>query len=105
VPRSKTKTPPDSPWKTCLLAVEITSPRTSSEPVDRNRKRREHAEVGVPQYWIVDLEPDPRVLMLELPDEEARSYRVIGDVKAGDLVRTDKPFPIAFDPRTLLEVG
>jgi Uma2 family endonuclease len=40
--------------KTLLLAVEVLSPTTAR--ADRFTKRRLYQEVGVPSYWIVDME-------------------------------------------------
>jgi len=40
--------------KTLLLAVEVLSPNT--QRYDRFTKRRLYQEVGVPVYWIVDLD-------------------------------------------------
>jgi Uma2 family endonuclease len=50
----------DSLWrewtdvKTLLLAVEVLSPGTA--PDDRSTKRSLYQRVGVPEYWIVDLD-------------------------------------------------
>ena len=48
-----------------LLAVEVLSP--SSARHDRVRKRRFFARVGVPEYWVVDL--DARVVERTRPDD------------------------------------
>jgi Uma2 family endonuclease len=49
-----------------LLAVEILSPSTAR--YDRVKKRRFFARVGVPEYWVVDL--DARVVERTRPDDE-----------------------------------
>jgi Uma2 family endonuclease len=48
------------------LAVEVVSP--GSRKVDRLLKAYEYAEAGIPQYWIVDLEP-PSVTVCTLGAE------------------------------------
>jgi Uma2 family endonuclease len=45
-------------WRSLLLAVEVLSPSTAR--TDRQRKRRIYQDVGIPEYWIVDL--DSRVV-------------------------------------------
>jgi Uma2 family endonuclease len=47
-----------------LLAVEIISP--SSIRVDRVTKRDHYLDVGVPEYWIVDL--DARIIERWMPE-------------------------------------
>lgn len=49
-----------------LLAVEILSPSTAYR--DRGIKRRYYQRVGVPQYWIVDL--DARLVERWRPEDE-----------------------------------
>jgi Uma2 family endonuclease len=56
-------------WSTddrLLLAVEILSPGSARH--DRVKKRRFFARVGVPEYWVVDL--DARVVERTRPDDE-----------------------------------
>jgi Uma2 family endonuclease len=57
-----------------LLVAEVISPRSGSEQVDRVRKVREYAKAGIPSYWLIELEPDPKVTVLALgerPDSSA----------------------------------
>lgn len=49
-----------------LLAIEVLSPSTARE--DRGRKRRLFARVGVPEYWIADV--DQRVIERWRPADE-----------------------------------
>lgn len=51
-----------------MLVVEIISP--GSEAVDMLTKRREYANVGVPQYWTVDRDAANTVTMLRLSGTE-----------------------------------
>lgn len=49
-----------------LLVVEIASPGTAR--TDRITKLAEYADAGVPSYWRVDLDPEPRLTVHELED-------------------------------------
>src|SRR5262249_16308717 len=44
-----------------LLAVEVVSRGSGSEREDRGRKVTEYALAGIPQYWIVDFDPEPQI--------------------------------------------
>jgi Uma2 family endonuclease len=60
---------PDDTWatvKALLLAVEVLSP--SSAHFDRVRKRRFLQRVGVPEYWVVDI--DARLIERWRPGDE-----------------------------------
>jgi Uma2 family endonuclease len=81
-----------------LLVVEVISPRSSSEQVDRVRKVGEYARAGIPAYWIVDLEPEPKVAVLALHDGE---YVLDAEVRAGHMLTASQPFPVSFDPGSL----
>jgi Uma2 family endonuclease len=52
--REQVRTDDWSRVRTLLLAIEVLSP--STQRYDRFTKRRLYQEVGVPIYWIVDLE-------------------------------------------------
>jgi Uma2 family endonuclease len=52
--RSQVRTGQWESVKTLLLAIEVLSPGT--QRYDRFTKRRLYQEVGVPVYWIVDIE-------------------------------------------------
>jgi Uma2 family endonuclease len=43
---------PDILYEPCLLVIEIVSP--TCRTVDTIEKRKEYAEFGIPEYWIVD---------------------------------------------------
>jgi Uma2 family endonuclease len=52
------KRPPlQSPVTRLLLSVKVLSPGTVRD--DRVTKRRAYQEGGVPEYWIVDPDPEP----------------------------------------------
>ncbi|MFG1999044.1 Uma2 family endonuclease [Spirillospora sp. NPDC048911] len=84
-----------------LLAAEIVSPRTGSEVHDRVTKVTEYAAIGIPHYWLVDLEPRPKLTVLQLAGS---GYRLVRKVKAGEAFTTDEPFPVGFDPARLSEM-
>ncbi|GAA2093937.1 Uma2 family endonuclease [Actinomadura alba] len=84
-----------------LLVVEIVSPRSGSEQHDRVDKVFEYARAGIPQYWLIDLEPEPIILVRELGTDGR--YHVVASVRAGSELKTDKPFPFTFDPARLVE--
>ena len=64
--------PPD--W-----VLEVASPSTQAK--DRDRKRRDYAEMGVPEYWMFDAKGDvfpagtPRLQGLKLKDGEYHSMK------------------------------
>jgi Uma2 family endonuclease len=93
------------PGQEVLLAVEVVSPGSSSERNDRVRKVDEYATVGIPQYWIVDHQPHPRVRVLRLGTQ---GYIAEPTVSTGSVlmaeIEADKPFKVSFDPAALLEL-
>lgn len=84
-----------------LLVVEVISPRSGSEQADRVRKVGEYARAGIPVYWIVDLEPEPRVTILALRDG---GYVLEAEIRAGRVLTVSQPFAISFDPGSLTEL-
>lgn len=84
-----------------LLVVEVISPRSGSEQVDRVRKVGDYATAGIPVYWIVDLEPEVKVTVLALRDGD---YVLDAETRAGRALATSQPFPISFDPGSLIEL-
>jgi Uma2 family endonuclease len=79
-----------------LLAVEILSP--SSVGVDRLLKRHVYAAIGVPSYWIVDLD-EPAVTVLTLVNG---SYVEQTTVAGDDPLTVTDPFPVTFRPSQLV---
>jgi len=84
-----------------LLVAEVISPRSGSEQVDRVRKVGEYARAGIPVYWIVDLEPEPKVTILRLHD---RDYVLDAEIRAGHALTASEPFAISFDPGSLTQL-
>lgn len=86
-----------------LLAVEVISPGSGSERTDRVRKVTEYAEVGIPQYWLVEHTPHLSAQVLQL---DGTAYVADPVVHEGSLVQAtvnaDKPFSVKFDPADLL---
>ena len=84
-----------------LLVAEVISPRSGSEQVDRVRKVHEYAKAGIPAYWIIDLEPEPKVATLTL---DGSDYSLEAEIRAGQTLTVSQPFPISFDPAALTEL-
>jgi Uma2 family endonuclease len=81
-----------------LLVAEVVSPRSGSERTDRVAKVREYAQAGIPCYWIVELDPAPKVTVLALHGD---TYAVSTEVRAGHVLSLDEPYTISFDPELL----
>jgi Putative restriction endonuclease len=79
--------------------AEIISPGSSSERTDRVRKVHEYASLGIPQSWLVEHSPDPKVQVLALDEN---GYRPAASAAAGTEVEADKTFSVLFDPASLL---
>lgn len=84
-----------------LLVVEVVSPRSGSERTDRVQKVAEYAKAGIPIYWIVELEPDPKVTILALNDG---AYALETEVWAGNVLTVSEPFAVSFDPASITEL-
>jgi Uma2 family endonuclease len=84
-----------------LLVAEVFSPRSGSERTDRVQKVREYAQAGIPTYWIVELDPEPKVTVLVLSGD---TYVVSAEARAGQVLSLDEPFAISFDPALMNEL-
>jgi len=84
-----------------LLVAEVVSPRSGSERTDRVQKVGEYAKAGIPLYWIIELDPDPKVTVLSLGDD---AYELVAEVRAGHVLNVREPFPVSFDPVALTEL-
>jgi Uma2 family endonuclease len=78
-----------------LLTVEIVSPGTGR--VDRVVKPMEYADVGIPHYWLVELDEPVTLTAFTLVDGE---YEHVGG--GTGKVEIPSPFPVVFDLDALL---
>jgi Uma2 family endonuclease len=62
------------------VVVEVVSDDAASRTCDYEDKRRDYAEAGIPEYWIVD-PTESRILVLSLA---GNAYHVIHDSRPGD---------------------
>ena len=69
-------------WETPDLVMEVVSPENRQH--DLETKRREYAQAGIPEYWIVDPE-EKRILALTLQGD---GYAVQGAYGPGDVARS-----------------
>ncbi|CAM4515679.1 Uma2 family endonuclease [Nocardia ninae] len=93
------------PGSEVRLAVEVIAPGSGTERTDRVRKVREYAAVGIPQYWIVEHQPEVLVHRMVLGDGGYGADPVVGSGSIFDaVVDADKPFRVTFDPAALLAV-
>jgi Uma2 family endonuclease len=68
--------PPDNKYlQGANLVVEVVSPDDESHDRDYREKRADYADVGIPEYWIVDPQTQ-RITVLVL---EGRQYRIHGE--------------------------
>lgn len=80
-----------------LLAVEISGSRQSRNR-DLGEKLDAYAEVGIENYWVVELQPCPRLTAFWLG--EGGVYKQIAI--SHDRIHLSRPFPIDIDPSALL---
>lgn len=78
-----------------LVVVEILSEGTRK--VDRILKFAEYAEAGIPQYWIIDLDPPASLLAFTLVDG---AYERSGEFSGPVEIAVDG-HPVAVDPAAL----
>jgi Uncharacterized protein conserved in cyanobacteria len=83
-----------------FVVAEVVSPRSGSEPHDRVFKRDEYAKVGIPQYWIVDFKPVPRIEVLEL--NAGGVYKTTQVVTGDEILVVVEPFDMTVVPNALL---
>jgi Uma2 family endonuclease len=79
----------------------VVSPRSGSERTDRVQKVGEYAKAGIPLYWIIELDPDPKVTVLSLGEG---AYELAAEARAGHVLSVQEPFPVSFDPVALTEL-
>ncbi|MFB8314697.1 Uma2 family endonuclease [Streptomyces sp. NPDC055961] len=80
-----------------LMVVEIASP--STRIVDKKLKPSLYAAAGIPQYWRLELEPAPRLLIGRL---RPGGYVDDAPLLSGAVTHLDEPFPLTIDPGTLV---
>ncbi|GAA1876429.1 Uma2 family endonuclease [Pseudonocardia ailaonensis] len=82
------------------LAVEIISP--GSRNIDLHLKPFEYGEAGIPQYWVVDLDPPaPSITVFTLDGEGYREQpAVAGELRA--TLELDGPVDLVIDVAALV---
>jgi Uma2 family endonuclease len=81
-----------------VLVVEVASPSTAI--YDRNRKKDVYAKFGIESYWIVTPDQEKPVLAaFELRNDR---YRLVAEVRADDVFRSELPFPCEIVPSALV---
>lgn len=91
----------DAYWLGASLVVEVVSGSAEDRNRDLVTKRREYAEAGIPEYWIVDLE-EARILVLVLQGTTYREHLV---VDAGGEVRSATIDGLALPAGDVLRAG
>jgi Uma2 family endonuclease len=71
-----------------FVVVEIVSP--GSKRIDHVDKRRDYADAGIPNYWIIDIDEPISLTACRLTEE----FGYVDDQTATGLFRTDVPFPV-----------
>lgn len=88
------------PGADVLLAVEVVSRGSGSEREDRGRKVAEYAQTGIPQYWIVDFDPHPKIQIFHL---DGARYGTPTILVEGDTLKATEPYPVTFDLSALTD--
>ncbi|MBW4441412.1 MAG: Uma2 family endonuclease [Plectolyngbya sp. WJT66-NPBG17] len=87
-----------------LLVVEVVSPgKSGTENYDRDyvEKRREYAERGISEYWLIDPEREV-ILVLQL---EAQQYIEVGEFKDRDVVASPTFSELQLTAEEVLRAG
>jgi Uma2 family endonuclease len=71
-----------------LVVVEIVSP--GSKRIDHVDKRRDYADAGIPNYWIIDIDEPISLTACRLTEE----FGYVDDQTATGVFRTEVPFPV-----------
>ncbi|MCF3962411.1 Uma2 family endonuclease [Streptomyces fuscigenes] len=80
-----------------LVVIEIASP--STRITDRPLKPSLYEAAAIEHYWRIELAPAPRLLPARL---ENGAYVDQAPLLAGVVSRIEEPFPLAFDPASLV---
>ena len=81
-----------------LRVAEVVSRGSGSERQDRVRKMPDYARPGIPQYWIVDVDPAAKIQVCLLG---GGVYRLDRTVAAGATLHVTEPLTASFDPAVL----
>lgn len=81
-----------------LLAVEVRSPSTAGR--DAVLKMSGYARLGIPSYWLVDVDV-PSVRVMEL---RAGAYDEVAYAEGDAVIEVNKPFSVRLVPRALVTV-
>jgi Uma2 family endonuclease len=60
----------------------------------------EYAQAGIPQYWLVDLEPEPSIVVRTLGADGR--YHVTASATPDTPLKAEDPFPFSFDTTRLV---
>ena len=74
-----------------LVIVEIVSP--GSKRIDHVDKRRDYADAGIPNYWIIDIDEPISLTACRLTEE----FGYVDDQVATGVFTTEVPFPVEID--------
>jgi Uma2 family endonuclease len=94
--------PPDDDYlQGANLVMEVVSADDESHKRDYQHKRSDYAELGIPEYWIVDPQIE-RITVLAL---EGRQYRVHGEFVTGQLAESASLVGFAVTVSDVLAAG
>jgi Uma2 family endonuclease len=88
-------------WSGADLVVEVISPGPADRVRDLVTKRREYADAGIPEYWLVDPE-EGTVTVLSL---NAAQYVVNGVFARGDVARSKLLAGLQVDVTAVLDAN
>jgi Uma2 family endonuclease len=81
--------------------MEVVSDDPASRTRDYEDKRRDYAEAGIPEYWIVD-PAKRRILVFRL---EGKRYTVCGEFTVGDEAESKLLDGLRVNVASVLEAG
>ena len=93
--------PTDRFLKDAKLVVEVVSPDDKSHKRDYEDKRRDYAQLGIPEYWIVD----PQLLRITVLALDGKQYRVQGEFAPGEQAASVLLPGFAVDVSAVFEAG
>jgi Uma2 family endonuclease len=94
--------PPDEKYlRGANLVIEVVSDDDESHKRDYDEKRVDYAEVGIPEYWIVDPQTE-RITVLTLSDKR---YQVHGEFATGQVATSVQLVGFSVDVSTAFAAG